>query len=146
MYDHFYQSRNHLAGGYAMTRAVFKTPTANDLAAFGIGWIDDNVAIEGAFVDNECVAVGGVRVVSSEVGEAFLLVRPDIPPAVFIQMRDVFAGMIETFDRMQAAVLMTDSRAIRFAKWIGLRPESVIVKGVKGQDYIGFASIKGVDR
>lgn len=137
-----------------MTKATFRHLKAEDAP-----WIperfkviietDPALLVYGAFVDAECVAVGGIRVINDQSGEAFLILSESSNqhPAVYLQMKKVFAGMCRRFDRVQAMIDLYRPDSLRFARFLGMRPESILYRsGRKHQTYVMYVTIKGVDR
>lgn len=140
-----------------MTSARFISPPR----AKDIGWVSPPEVAEslsrdpayhatGVYVEERCVAIGGVREIHAGSGEAFLLVDESypLPPRVAIQMREFYQTQMATrFCRVQTVVDLYDGRAVRFNQWLGMRPEAILNQaGPDKETYVMFACIEGVDR
>ncbi len=98
-------------------------------------------------VDNDCVAAGGLRIVHERSAEAFLFLKGAIPGFAHIYLRHYFQRMCMKYHRVQALVNINAPKAIRYVQWLGMRPECVMVAaGPRGEDYLVFVIIQGVNR
>lgn len=101
----------------------------------------------GLTIDRKCVAVGDFRRIHSGCAEVYVVFNGRPAPGVVVATRSVFQQLADTYHRVQAMVNLDNAPAIRYCRWIGMRPEAIIAEsGPKRETYILFASIKGVDR
>ena len=136
-----------------MTHAMFAIPRLEQ-----IEWVpeqflqpiaDGTAHCEGAFVDDECIAIEGIRPAHGETGEAWMLFRDPIEnyPGVVMDFKERFAHMCRNYHRVQAAVDLYKPKAVRFTQWLGMRPEGILAEaGPNKETYVVFVTIKGVDR
>ena len=99
-------------------------------------------------VDNKPIAVGGVFHLWDGVAEGWVLATKEIYKypvfcAKHIKKRTEMLIKNNNIKRLQTSVKADCEMAIRFAKWLGLKPEGVMKSyGPAGEDFIRFARIE----
>ena len=97
--------------------------------------------------DDAVLACGGVHRLWEGVGEAWLMVGKEgyeKPKTVGRYTQYIFQHILEEHGlfRIQASVSAIDSRAIRYAEWLGFENEGIMKKyGPDGSDYIRYARV-----
>jgi len=133
--------------------AKFTSPTRGD-----IDWVPDEyrnpivtgkIRCEGAFVDGECIAIEGIRPILEDTGEAWMIFRgsPADWPGVVIDFRERFPQLCNGYHRVQAMINLYRPEALRFVRWLGMRPEAILYQsGPRRETLITYVTIKGIDR
>ena len=99
-------------------------------------------------VDNKPIAAGGVFHLWDGVAEGWVLATKEIYKypvfcAKHIKKRTEMLIKNNNIKRLQTSVKADCEMAIRFAKWLGLKPEGVMESyGPAGEDFIRFARIE----
>ena len=99
-------------------------------------------------VDNKPIAAGGVFHLWDGVAEGWVLATKEIFKypvfcAKHIKKRTEMLIKNNNIKRLQTSVKADCEMAIRFAKWLGLKPEGVMKSyGPAGEDFIRFARIE----
>jgi hypothetical protein len=99
-------------------------------------------------VDNKPIAAGGVFHLWDGVAEGWVLATKEIYKypvfcAKHIKKRTEMLIKNNNIKRLQTSVKADCEMAIRFAKWLGLKPEGVMKSyGPAGEDFIRFARIE----
>ena len=135
-----------------MTRAKVSAVTEKGLQGLscnGFGsFIDkhllgkDNIQAVALSIDNEIVAVGGVRKLPWSMCEGFLSTKEALPPYVYVQLRDWWKKLTEGIQRAQMEVDIRNPNHIAFAYSLGTVPEGIMRKaGPNGEDYIVFVRV-----
>ena len=97
--------------------------------------------------NNAVLACGGVHKLWKGVGEAWLMIGREgyeRPKVVAKYTQYIFQHLLEDNDlfRIQASVSAIDTRAIRYAEWLGFEKEGIMKKyGPDGSDYIRYARV-----
>lgn len=97
--------------------------------------------------DDTILACGGVHKMWDGVGEAWLLVSKEgyeKPKTVGKYTQYIFQHILEEHGlfRIQASVSAIDSRANRYAEWLGFEKEGIMKKyAPDGSDYIRYARV-----
>ena len=99
-------------------------------------------------VDNKPIAAGGVFHLWDGVAEGWVLATKEIYKypvfcAKHIKKRTEMLIKNNNIKRLQTSVKADCEMAIRFAKWLGLKPDGVMKSyGPAGEDFIRFARIE----
>ena len=99
-------------------------------------------------VDNKPIAAGGVFHLWDGVAEGWVLATKEIYKypvfcAKHIKKRTEMLIKNNNIKRLRTSVKADCEMAIRFAKWLGLKPEGVMKSyGPAGEDFIRFARIE----
>ena len=98
-------------------------------------------------VNNRPIAAGGIFTLWDNVAEGWVLATKDIYKypvfcAKHIKKRTEMLILNNNIKRLQTSVKADCDMAIRFAKWLGLKPEGLMKSyGPDGADFIRFARI-----
>lgn len=99
------------------------------------------------FEEDVVLGIGGVHNIWENVGEAWLLLGReafDKPKTVARHTVHMFDHMQEEhkYQRIQASISVKDTKAKRFAEWLGFENEGIMRKyGPDGSDYYRYARV-----
>lgn len=97
--------------------------------------------------NGKIIVMGGVTIMWPGVGEGWIMLSKHAhktPVTVAKYAGDVFDVIMKNANltRVQASVIVTDPKAVRFAKWMGFDNEGIMKKyGPDGSDYYRMARV-----
>ena len=99
------------------------------------------------FVNKKPIVAGGIYILWQGVAEGWVLASQNIYDVKFLAAREIKKRTDELCQRnkvkrLQTTVKYDFSQGIRFASWLGLKPEGIMRKyGPDGSDYYRMAKI-----
>ena len=98
--------------------------------------------------DGEIVAMGGVHMLWGRVGEAWVMLGAlaKSKPRTVAKYADLMFDVIvhkNNLARIQASIAVSDTKAVRFGKWMGFEMEGLMRSyGPDGSDYYRMARVQ----